>query len=343
LQTITSLRSQLLNELVRTGLVHAGDLGYGAKKELKADAVVNRHAGNEALTTAVLTTGVPGNLASRRRQSHFGVMRTRLEATAGLHPASVSFHRSPPRGRYGQAQLPDWFMYKEMVLSSQVFLRDCSAVTPEQLALFGGSKMTDLTRFKPTDAEIRSGGRASRGGTTTELDDDVATDLSDRSEPPPLLGADGLPVIPIDVLPPAVVDDDAWKPGHGLIDDWILTSSSCPDTSELLTDVRGELDAALAHKVMAPRRALSQEYAEIVDAIAATLHIVDARNDAALQKLARSEGASSYGSSSSSSYGGGPAGRAGFGDASRRGFGVAPRKAGRLKKDANGNFVRVAD
>jgi hypothetical protein len=80
-----------------------------------------------------------------------------------------------------------------------------------------------------------------------------------------------------------------------------------------------------------------------VDAIAATLHIVDARNDAALQKLARSEGASSYGSSSSSSYGGGPAGRAGFGDASRRGFGVAPRKAGRLKKDANGNFVRVAD
>ena len=141
MQTITSLRSQLLNELVRTGLVHAGDLGYGAKKELKADAVVNRHAGNEALTTAVLTTGVPGNLASRRRQSHFGVMRTRLEATAGLHPASVSFHRSPPRGRYGQAQLPDWFMYKEMVLSSQVFLRDCSAVTPEQLALFGGSKM----------------------------------------------------------------------------------------------------------------------------------------------------------------------------------------------------------
>ena len=136
MQTITSLRSQLLNELVRTGLVHAGDLGYGAKKELKADAVVNRHAGNEALTTAVLTTGVPGNLASRRRQSHFGVMRTRLEATAGLHPASVSFHRSPPRGRYGQAQLPDWFMYKEMVLSSQVFLRDCSAVTPEQLALF---------------------------------------------------------------------------------------------------------------------------------------------------------------------------------------------------------------
>jgi type IV secretory pathway TrbL component len=99
---------------------------------------------------------------------------------------------------------------------------------------------------------------------------------------------------------------------------------------------------------MAPRRALSQEYAEIVDAVAATLHIVDARNDAALRKLARSEGVS-HGSSSSSSYGyGGGGGRAGFGDESRRGFGLgggpgAPKKAGRLKKDANGNFVRVAE
>ena len=140
MQNLTSLRSQLLDELVRTGLVRRDDLGYDRRnRELRGDAEVNRHAGNESLTLAVLTTGLPGNLASRRSMAHFGVMRTRLEENAGLHPASVSFTRAPPKRRSEQTALPQWFLYREMVLSSQVFLRDCSAINPEQLVLFGGT------------------------------------------------------------------------------------------------------------------------------------------------------------------------------------------------------------
>merc|ERR1712176_169359 len=52
----------------------------------------------------------------------------------GLHPSSVSFYRKPPRG----VKLPSWYLYREMVLSSQVFLRECTTMTPEQIALFGG-------------------------------------------------------------------------------------------------------------------------------------------------------------------------------------------------------------
>ena len=149
LQTLTSLRAQLLSELTRTGLVRGSDLGYGSghrtrERELKADAEVNRHSGNEPLVVAVLLAGLPGNLASRRAQAHFGVMRTRIEDNAGLHPSCVAFARAPPRSRSGWAALPQWFLYKEMVLSSQVFLRDCSAVSPEQALLFGGSTLRDV-------------------------------------------------------------------------------------------------------------------------------------------------------------------------------------------------------
>ena len=157
LQTLTSLRSQLLGELTRTGLVHSGDLGYGGRssRELAADASVNRHASNEPLVTAVLLTGLPGNLASRRQQAHFGVMRTRLEDAAGLHPGCVAFQRAPPRRRSEQAALPQWFLYKEMVLSSQVFLRDCSAVVPEQVMLFGGSKLAPApAKLAPAPAPV---------------------------------------------------------------------------------------------------------------------------------------------------------------------------------------------
>ena len=92
LTTVTSLRQQLLTELIRTGLVHAGDLGYGRNsKELRGDSIVNRHAGNEALTIAVLSSGLPGNLASRRQMAHFGIMRTRLSDNAGRCSHSSTF------------------------------------------------------------------------------------------------------------------------------------------------------------------------------------------------------------------------------------------------------------
>ena len=87
-QNPTSLRGQLLNELARIGLVRRDDLqhGGGRNKELRADAEATRHAANEALCVAVLLTGLPGNVASRRQQAHFGVMRTRLEEGAWAAP-----------------------------------------------------------------------------------------------------------------------------------------------------------------------------------------------------------------------------------------------------------------
>jgi ATP-dependent RNA helicase DHX36 len=299
LQTITSLRSQLLNELCRTGLVNSQDLGAARNKELKGDAVVNRHAGNEALTTAVLATGLPGNLANRRQQAHFGIMRTRLGDSAGLHPGSVAFSRAPPKRRSEIAALPQWFLYKEMVLSSQVFIRDCSAITPEQIMLFGGSKLVTL------DADTTAG-MMSEGGAAKKKDG-----------MPPMLGADGLPVKPAGAVG-AAGSADANSP-TAVIDDWIMVQSTCADTAELLVDVRRELDAALAHKVMSPRRGGSQATAAIIDAIAATMYIVEARNTQAISKLQNSEGYSGGGGGRGGGRGGG-----GYGGGGGRGGGGRP-------------------
>ena len=331
LQTLTSLRAQLLNELTRTGLVAASDLGYGGgrNRELKADAEVNQHSSNEPLIVAVLLTGLPGNLASRRAQAHFGVMRTRVEDNAGLHPGCVAFARAPPKRRSEWAALPQWFLYKEMVLSSQVFLRDCSAVMPEQVLLFGGSRVTDVAREEPN--------------ATFEEPDAASPPSTER-----LLGADGFAAET--VADPVTVIDRTSNTGSiaALLDRWIIISSSCADTSELLLDVRRELDAALSFKVMRPRRAVPKATSEIIDAVAATMHIVDARESAALARQRRAESASgTYDRfSNRDGFGDGAFGsrsnRPGFDRPNRPGFGKPRgRAAGRLRRDADGNFVRT--
>lgn len=355
LQNLTSLRSQLLDELVRTGLVRRDDLGYDRRnRELRGDAEVNRHAGNESLTLAVLTTGLPGNLASRRSMAHFGVMRTRLEENAGLHPASVSFTRAPPKRRSEQTALPQWFLYREMVLSSQVFLRDCSAINPEQLVLFGGTKMAPPPEVAHTAVSAPS---APQPASIEEYSLD---------EPPPLLNADGTPSITLksksrsSADPPSSVNEPL---GAAVLDDWILVRSTCADTSELLVDVRRELYAALAHKAMAPRKPLNASQTAIVDAVAATLHIVENRNASALASLRRREGPRRDGGGFERDGGGfrdtfdagnRDGNRAGFGFATRDstgrggrgggrgrpGFGDDRRKFGGLKRDGDGNFVR---
>ena len=377
LQNLTSLRSQLLDELVRTGLVRRDDLGYDRRnRELRGEAEVNRHAGNESLTLAVLTTGLPGNLASRRSMAHFGVMRTRLEENAGLHPASVSFTRAPPKRRSEQTALPQWFLYREMVLSSQVFLRDCSAINPEQLVLFGGTKMAPPPEVAHTAVSAPSA--------------PVPASIEEYSldEPPPLLNADGTPSITLksksrsSAEPPSSVNEPL---GAAVLDDWILVRSTCADTSELLVDVRRELYAALAHKAMAPRKPLNASqtgefilliftrwairltytvlFTAIVDAVAATLHIVENRNASALASLRRREGPRRDGGGFERDGGGfrdsfdagnRDGGRAGFGFATRDsngrggrgggrgrpGFGDNRRSSGGLKRDGDGNFVR---
>lgn len=135
--SVTSVRWQLINELQTLGLVQNSDLikSRGKRKEFRHDASVNRNAGVDVLVSAVWATGVPDNLAARRQLGKFGTLRSKTENHAGLHPSSVVFHQKPPRER---RPLPRWYFYREMVLSSQVFIRGCTALEPEQVLLFGG-------------------------------------------------------------------------------------------------------------------------------------------------------------------------------------------------------------
>merc|ERR1719498_308395 len=129
-----------------------------------------------------------------------------------------------------------------------------------------------------------------------------------------------------------------------ILDDWIVVQSSCAYTSELLVDVRRELDAALAHKVMSPRRRVPRASADIIDAVAATMHIVENRNAASVRRLRRSEGhAGGYDRYANRDGFGDDAGpgsasaraRSRRGDARGRG-----RHAGRLRRNEDGRFVR---
>ena len=133
------MRWQLINELQSLGLVQHSDLikSRGKKREFRADAPVNQNARIDSLFSAVWAAGVPDNLAARRSLGKFGTLRSKSENHAGLHPSSVAFHRKPPIDRT-RKKLPAWFFYREMVLSSQVFLRGCTALEPEQVLLFGG-------------------------------------------------------------------------------------------------------------------------------------------------------------------------------------------------------------
>jgi hypothetical protein len=137
MNSIRSVRGQLVHELNRIGLVANDDLIRvgGRNKELREDTSLNRNADIGLLYSAVWASGLPANISVRRRLGHFGTLSTCMEEHAGLHPSSVAFHRKPPKG---SGKLPRWFVYDEMVLSSQVFLRGCTALQPEQLILFGG-------------------------------------------------------------------------------------------------------------------------------------------------------------------------------------------------------------
>ena len=142
--SIKAVRSQLLNELKKIGFVDNSDLEKVGRNEfnLRADANANWNADNELLHNAVLASSIPGNISSRRQLGNFGTLRTRTEGHAEIHPSSVSFYRKPPKG----TRLAKWYLYREMVLSSQVFLRECSEMRPEQLLLFGGYSLDTFHR-----------------------------------------------------------------------------------------------------------------------------------------------------------------------------------------------------
>ena len=169
LSSINSVRSQLLSELNRIGLVPNNDLeGRGRRRQLRQRASVNRNADSELLYTALWSCGLPDNLASRRQLGHFGTLRTRTEQHAGLHPSSVLFHRKPPTD-IPTHKLPQLFFYREMVLSSQVFLRGCTALSPEQILLFGGYAL---------ESKEESGTSNSSGNELKVIDDWIVADSS---------------------------------------------------------------------------------------------------------------------------------------------------------------------
>lgn len=135
MSSIKQVSSQLLEELKRTGLVSPSDLERRSRKPtLRRDAEVNKNADHEKLYTAIWASAFPGNLASRRPLASFGTLRTRSDEHAGLHPSSVMFLRKPQRGK----RQPHWYLYREMVLSSQIFIRDATSMDPSQILLFGG-------------------------------------------------------------------------------------------------------------------------------------------------------------------------------------------------------------
>lgn len=136
--SMRAVRSQLLEELRRAGLVSGSDLRAHNRRNasLRHDADVNRNSYNEALYGAVWASAFPDNLASRRPGGNQRTLRTRLDNHTGLHPSSVAFARRPSNGYRRDG--PSWYVYREMVQSSQVFLRSVSALGPEQVLLFGG-------------------------------------------------------------------------------------------------------------------------------------------------------------------------------------------------------------
>jgi ATP-dependent RNA helicase DHX36 len=135
--SVHSIRMSLVDDLQRIGLIHSSDLeqSRGKHKKLRLDANVNRNAGIESLYSSVWVFGAPDNLAVRQKLGSFGALRTRTEDRTGLHPSSVAFHGKTPMHSH---RLPPWYSYNEMVLSSHVFLRGCTALTPERILLFGG-------------------------------------------------------------------------------------------------------------------------------------------------------------------------------------------------------------
>jgi HrpA-like RNA helicase len=142
-----AIRRQLLNELRGVGLVDPKDVVRG---ELHRRAKVDRHGDCQLLVGALWCTAVPKNLAARNRMGRFGNVTTAFEEKARLHPSSVLFHRKPPSSyptSDGSSDgddvvvLPDWYLYCHKVQTSDVFLRGCSSVLPEQILLFGGSHL----------------------------------------------------------------------------------------------------------------------------------------------------------------------------------------------------------
>lgn len=239
MKSIRSVRGQLVNDLNRIGLVSNDDLMRHRRgsKELREDASVNQNADNTLLYRAIWATGLPGNLSARRRLGNFGTLRTRMEEHAGVHPSSVAFYRKPPKG----VKLPGWFLYHEMVLSSQVFLRGCTALEPEQIVLFGGYSLENQSGTNVSTAPKQ------QGGLGTMMNEWISVEGPD---------------------PYSLVDDQehSIQDRVATLDDWIMVTGKSEDIG-ILSRARQEVHAALEMKVMDPRKPLPESSQYVIDAV----------------------------------------------------------------------------
>ncbi|KAL7545095.1 hypothetical protein ACHAWF_010611 [Thalassiosira exigua] len=273
LSSIHSVRSQLLNNLRRIEMVDDSDFvnPRSRNKELRPDALANRNSGSsQLLHSAVWSCGLPDNLAARRRLGHFGTLRTRIENHAELHPSSVAFHRKPPKD-VKPSELPPWFFYREMVLSSQVFLRGCTALEPEQILLFGGYSLDDPT--KNLESMSHTSGQDEQNLLSSGDSPDDPTDLLD------LLSGDNDPQPDPSRTTAVPTGSNDTPPGRSrakrVLDDWIIVDSPCEDTLEILSAARREIEMALDFKVMNPRMPLPDGQQEIIDSVRTCFDVLD--------------------------------------------------------------------
>ena len=143
LNTITSVRSQLLHELSRIGSRPRSRFGRMRFDE-QEDAAFR--------CIGELTIQPPTTRSSPRFGPPVSPGTSPLAASlATLAPCARAPRTTPgctPRAwrsiaslRATARRLPRWFLYREMMLSSQVFLRDVTAMRPEQLMLLGGHEL----------------------------------------------------------------------------------------------------------------------------------------------------------------------------------------------------------
>ena len=148
LEGIADLRNQfteLLNEsgfLGSSGKKKGGSRFRGRQRGvvLQTDpewVKANRHADNKRLLKSILVAGLYPNLikvepAPRRDappRLSFLAENGRTEKIQ-IHPSSINFE--------AKSFITRWLVYHERVQTTAIYVRDCTAVTPYQLLLFGG-------------------------------------------------------------------------------------------------------------------------------------------------------------------------------------------------------------
>eukprot|EP00940_MAST-03C_sp_MAST-3C-sp2_P001817 g1817.t1 len=147
LSMIDEMRQQFFELLIGIGFVRASNRtsrrrGQGHRRRRRdeqwrehlANGSHNANARNYALVRAVITAGLYPNVLQIERPNREGAepsIRAR-DGVVAIHPVSINFNESRFDGRR-------LLVYHEKVKSTKVYVRDCTAITPYSVMLFGGA------------------------------------------------------------------------------------------------------------------------------------------------------------------------------------------------------------